>query len=188
MKDTYFCVFNYLFCCTCHLIREDCGGDSFGNLTPCCFCAAVCMWGEVRPVSVYTDSSMRTTGALFCSYLAEKLSLYLLGEEDRQACFHMTLKRERNVSRLWWVWPLLGWNEKHRKHSLCVVVEVGPTNTHTPLCFSPSYLSSAQERNLKMYTERNAIPLSNFRTSHSSPVTARSCMAADFNIQWDLHN
>lgn len=78
-KYTYFCSFNYLFGGTCHLIREDCSGDSSGNLTPCCFCAAVCMCGEVRPVSVYTESSMRKTRALFCYYLAEKLSVCLLG-------------------------------------------------------------------------------------------------------------
>lgn len=44
---------------TCHLIGEDCGGDSFCNLTPSC-CACACF----GPVSVYTECSMWTRSLL----------------------------------------------------------------------------------------------------------------------------
>ncbi len=117
-----------------------------------------------------------------------------------QACFHMTLQRERNVSRLWRVWSLLGWNRKHRVCvyvfvCVCVCVCGGGIHTPTRLLFVfLSYLGSSQKRNLKTthieYTGKKKKCTTSLILEH---IQFQTCDSIKLQGGWfqhtvDLHN
>lgn len=83
-----------------------------------CVCRCV---SEVRLVSVYTDEEGQGPVVLLPQRLSV-LSVCVSPGRRGQACFHMTLKQERNVSRPRRVWSLLGWNERRHHNRLYVCI------------------------------------------------------------------